>query len=205
MLILLGRSWGLPIFTLEVTPVAQSDLHYTVLRSSRRTLSLEIRPDGTVLVRAPGHMSDRAIRDFVNSREAWLRQKLSKYENRPAMPVLTREELAQLRELAGKDMAKRVERYAAQVGVSFGRITIRAQKSRWGSCSGRGNLNFNCLLMLAPEPVRDYVAVHELCHRKQMNHSPCFWAEVRRVLPDYEAHRKWLKENGGALIARIPE
>ena len=88
--------------------------------------------------------------------------------------------------------------------VTFGRITIRSQHSRWGSCSASGNLNFNCLLMLAPEAVRDYVIVHELCHRKVMNHSPGFWKEVGAVLPSFQTHRRWLKENGASLLARLP-
>ena len=95
--------------------------------------------------------------------------------------------------------------YAPRIGVSYGRITIRSQRTRWGSCSAQGNLNFNCLLSLCPEEVRDYVVIHELCHRKEMNHSPKFWAEVEKVMPDYARHRKWLKENGGSLIARLPE
>ena len=70
-------------------------------------------------------------------------------------------------------------------------------------CTSQGNLNFNCLLMLAPSEVLDYVVVHELCHRKEMNHSARFWAEVARVIPGYEASKKWLKDNGGALIARM--
>ena len=96
------------------------------------------------------------------------------------------------------------EFYAPLVGVSYGRITIRSQRGRWGSCSGAGNLNFNCLLMLTPPQVREYVVVHELCHRKQMNHSSQFWAEVERILPDYRQRRQWLKDQGGALIARLP-
>ena len=69
----------------------------------------------------------------------------------------------------------------------------------------QGNLNFNCLLMLAPEAVLDYVIIHELCHRKQMNHSAQFWAEVERILPDYTEQRRWLKQQGANLLARLPD
>jgi predicted metal-dependent hydrolase len=76
------------------------------------------------------------------------------------------------------------------------------QKSRWGSCSGQGNLNFNCLLMRAPDDVVDYVIVHELCHRKEMNHSDRFWTLVESVLPDYKEKRKWLKDHGSELMQK---
>jgi predicted metal-dependent hydrolase len=91
------------------------------------------------------------------------------------------------------------------MGISYGRITVRSQHTRWGSCSAKGNLNFNCLLMLVPQEVLDYVVVHELCHRKELNHSARFWAQVERILPDYRIHRKWLKDHGSALIGRLPE
>jgi predicted metal-dependent hydrolase len=85
------------------------------------------------------------------------------------------------------------------MGVEYGRITIRMQKSRWGSCSGKGNLNFNCLLMRTPDEIIDYVVVHELCHLKEMNHSPRFWAEVEKIFPDYKERRKWLKDHGNEI------
>ena len=88
------------------------------------------------------------------------------------------------------------------MGVTYGRITIRNQKTRWGSCSSKGNLNFNCLLMLTPPEVIDYVVVHELCHRKEMNHSKAFWDEVAHVLPDYEKARLWLKTEGDMIMRR---
>ena len=88
--------------------------------------------------------------------------------------------------------------------TTYSRITIRSQKTRWGGCSAKGNLNFNCLLMLMPQEVRDYVVIHELCHRREMNHSAAFWTEVERYCPDYRLHRKWLKDNGAALIGRLP-
>ena len=180
------------------------DIQYSVIRSSRKTVSLEIRPDGSVLVRAPRKLSDRAIREFVDSKAGWLRDKLQKYENRPALPRLTAGELDSLKKQAKDDLAARVARLAPLMGVSYGRITIRAQHSRWGSCSKAGNLNFNCLLMLTPPEVREYVVIHELCHRKEMNHSARFWAEVERVCPDFRTCRQWLKDKGAALIARLP-
>ena len=98
---------------------------------------------------------------------------------------------------------RRVEYFAKRIGVTYGRITIRNQKTRWGSCSSKGNLNFNCLLMLAPSEVLDYVVVHELCHRKEMNHSKAFWIEVEKVFPDYRDMVKWLKEEGSQIMQRL--
>ena len=80
---------------------------------------------------------------------------------------------------------------------------IRRQRSRWGSCSSKGNLNFNCLLLLAPPEVFDSVVVHELCHRREMNHSERFYAEVLHVFPEYWQWNRWLKENGKLLMARM--
>lgn len=76
----------------------------------------------------------------------------------------------------------------------------RSQTLRWGSCSSKGNLNFNCLLMKCPEEIMDYIVAHELCHRKQMNHSARFYAEVEKVFPDYKRCQKWLKENGANIM-----
>jgi len=97
---------------------------------------------------------------------------------------------------------ERVRYYAPLVGVTVRGITIRNQRTRWGSCSSKGNLNFNCLLMLTPAEVIDSVVVHELCHRIEMNHSPRFYAEIRRVYPDYDKWNRWLKDNGPAIMAR---
>ena len=98
---------------------------------------------------------------------------------------------------------QRVKYYAQLLGVTYGRITIRNQKTKWGSCSASGNLNFNCLLMSAPQEVLDSVIVHELCHRLYMNHSKDFYAAVYRIFPDYGKWNKWLKDNGNLLIQRM--
>ena len=105
---------------------------------------------------------------------------------------------------ASEVIRQKVEHYAPIVGVDYNRITIRSQRTRWGSCSSKGNLNFNCLLVLFPEDVMDSVVVHELCHRKHMNHSKEFYAELGRVFPDYRRCNQWLKEHGGAYIRRLP-
>ena len=89
--------------------------------------------------------------------------------------------------------------FARLMGVSYRNITIREQKTRWGSCSSEKNLNFNWKLILAPPEVLDYVVVHELCHLKEMNHSKAFWDEVGKVMPEYETYKLWLKENGWKL------
>jgi predicted metal-dependent hydrolase len=179
---------------------------YDIIRSSRKTLSLQMKPDGHLVVRAPHRTSDRQIRQFVENNSAWIQKHRELIEQRRRQeemnppPAITKETLERLRSLASETIPPRVSYYANLMGVSYGRITIRAQKSRWGSCSAKGNLNFNCLLMLTPPEVQNYVIVHELCHRKQMNHSPAFWREVEQIMPEYRRHRLWLKKNGGALI-----
>ncbi|WP_165755728.1 M48 family metallopeptidase [Ruminiclostridium hungatei] len=96
-------------------------------------------------------------------------------------------------------LQQRIGLYAPQAGVSPGRITVREQKTRWGSCSSRGNLNFNWKLIMAPLEILDYVVIHELCHMKELNHSADFWAQVQKLCPNYKNLRKWLRENGHTL------
>jgi hypothetical protein len=90
------------------------------------------------------------------------------------------------KEIARKIILDRISHYSPICDVSFNRVAIRNQKSRWGSCSSKRNLNFSYRLVFLPKHICDYVVVHELCHLKQMNHGPLFWLEVRKVLPDYE-------------------
>lgn len=179
-------------------------LSYRIIRTNRKTIAVQITPAGEVLVRCPRRMGETAIRAFVDSKSGWIAGHLEKLAA-PRLPSFTDDRLQDLARQARLTIPARAAYFAPLVGVDYGKITIRAQHSRWGSCSGKGNLSFNCLLMLVPPQVLDYVVVHELCHRKKMNHSRSFWAEVERVLPDYKLRQKWLKENGTALIARLPE
>lgn len=100
------------------------------------------------------------------------------------------------REQARLVCTKQAEYYSKTMGVTYGRIAIKNTRTRWGSCSSLGNLNFHWKLVLMPPAILDYVVVHELAHRKEMNHSSRFWAEVEKILPDYRERRKWLKEHG---------
>ena len=179
------------------------EIPYRVIRSSRRTMAIQITQEGEVLVRCPRSMKTEDIRRFVQSKADWIEKHVRLQTAAPKLPAFTDAQIEELAQQALEVLPERTAYYAPLVGVTYGRITIRNQRSRWGSCSSAGNLNFNCLLMLTPPEVQDYVVVHELCHRKEMNHSDAFWAEVERVLPDYRERRKWLKENGGALIRRL--
>ncbi len=182
-------------------------IEYTVIRSARRTLALEVNERG-ILVRAPRFASNAQIERFVRANADWIDRRLKKLELRKIQAdeagILTEAEIDSLKKQARDVISKRVDYYAGILGVSYGRISIRCQKTRWGSCSRTGNLSFNCLLMLSPPEVLDSVVVHELCHRKEMNHSARFYAEVRRAMPDYDRWNRWLKKNGPLLMARVP-
>ena len=173
---------------------------YQIIRSRRKTVAIQVKADGTVLVRSPLHLSEAAIQTFVESKSGWIEKQLGK---RSQLPAFSEEEMQDMTLRAKEVIPRQAEYYAKLLGVDYGRITIRRQRTRWGSCSGKGNLNFNCLLMAVPQEVRSYVIVHELCHRKEMNHSARFWAQVEKIIPDYKAHRKWLKDNGSALVGRM--
>ncbi len=116
--------------------------------------------------------------------------------------ILSAEELKALKKRARQVFLERTAHYAPLVGVGYGNITVRIQKSRFGSCSKQGNLNFNAALLLAPPEVLDYVVVHELCHRLHMDHSRAFWKEVERVCPSFKSCKRWLRENGSLILAR---
>ena len=182
-------------------------IEYKVIYSRRKTLSLSIDRPGDIIVRSPYYVPVKEIRSFVEKNSDWIENKLAKLENiresADAAGHYSEEELKAISKRAAEIIPERVEFYAKTLGVSYGRITIRCQKSRWGSCSSKGNLNFNCLLAEMPPEVLDSVVVHELCHRIEMNHSPSFYNLVYSIYPDYDRWDKWLKENGKIYMQRV--
>ena len=174
-------------------------------RNRRKTLSVRITPTGDLDVRAPLGLPRREIDRFLEEKREWIqehRQQVLTQNRQGQEHPLTKEHLETLKELAWEPIQESLQKYAPILGVTYGNVTLRCQKSRWGSCSSKGNLNFNCLLALAPRSVLEYVVVHELAHRKQMNHSAAFWQEVAQAKPDYKKDLQWLKANGGILMAR---
>ena len=177
-----------------------------LIRSNRKSIAIEIRPDCSVCVRAPYRMMNGEINRFLREKNDWIEKHLESMKKKQKElsqdEPLSVKEIRELADQALKVIPPKTAYYAKLLNVSYGRITIRNQKTRWGSCSSKGNLNFNCLLMLTPDEVVDYVVVHELCHRIEMNHSKAFWNLVESVLPDYKERRKWLKEHGAEIMNR---
>lgn len=183
------------------------ELTYRIVRSERKTLSVSIQPDCTITVRSPRSVSDSQIRRFLIEKQHWLITKyLEAKQKQEAIPCsdLTDTQRAALTrryiDAAKEYFPKRVAYFHQFTGGTYSRITIRDQKTRWGSCSSKGTLSFNWRLMLAPPAILDYVVVHELCHLKHMDHSPAFWQAVGEVFPDYASARKWLRKHGQELV-----
>ena len=189
-------------------PFTKGSLNYTLIKSRRKTISVELR-DGEVVVRAPNRMPKREINAFVEKHTEWIEKQQKKWNEQQAqlgtIEKLREDELDALYQQAKAVIPDRVRYYADLLGVDYGRITIRCQRTRWGSCSAKKNLNFNCLLMLTLPEVLDSVVAHEVCHLREMNHSARFYALVTEIFPDYHHWNRWLKDNGKALMARVPD
>lgn len=180
---------------------------FNLIRSSRKTVAIVITREGDVVVRAPLRMPLDAIERFVHEKRGWIEEhrKITEERRKRAEAVMpfTDEEIREMTEEAKRLLLPRVDALAKSIGVTYGRVTVRHQRTRWGSCSGKGNLNFNCLLVRCPAFVTDYVILHELCHRKHMNHSPAFWKTLAAVYPQYDIARRWLFNEGTVLMARL--
>jgi len=218
---------------------------YIVITSKRKTLSIRIEEDGSVLVKAPSFLTEEEIEQFVAKKQDWIiihrqdaieRKKNKKemcYDSGLVLPyqgmdlvlevlptVLGNETeviqtqkhifvctdnpdsenvhevlLLWYQKEAKKVLSERFHYFVDLMSVTPAKLTLRDAKTRWGSCSNKGNIMLNWRLILTPPEVMDYVIVHELCHLKEMNHSKAFWALVEEIIPDYKIRRKWLKEH----------
>ena len=210
-------------------------IEYRVERRKKRGISIEITHKGEVVVRAPMRATNSEIRSFVESKTEWINKHLQQRQKKIqalgdacSETPLTKAELEALKEKANAILPGKVVGWAAAVfdttpeevqlslfdkpksdkppGLDkIRRITIRRQKTVWGSYNASGDISLNVILMLLPTEIQDYVVVHELCHALHMNHSKEFWGEVARVLPDYKMRRKWLKDFGPLYLSRLPD
>ena len=195
-------------------------LSYTTVRTRRKTICLRVLEDGTLQVRAPLRASTKVIEGLVEQHASWIygRQQAAAARNAGSskslavtfggtsfpLPQARREQPGPVMEawLKGRAKAilnKRCAELAAKMGVCYRQVKVGHAASRWGSCSSKGNLNFSYRVMLLPKALADYVVVHELCHLRQMNHSPAFWALVKGQMPDYAARRQRLADLGNEI------
>ena len=185
---------------MEAFPVS-----YRLIRSRRKSVAVEIR-DGEVTVRAPLRYPEEELQRLLWQRKEWISRKVKlqqrQLESASAEGLLTDRDIAELTRQAQEELPPLVAKWASVMGVTYGRVTVRCQRTRWGSCSASGNLSFNCLLMLCPEHVREGVVIHELCHRLEMNHSASFYRKLSHFFPTWKACIAWLKENGSVLLKR---
>lgn len=178
-----------------------------LIRSGRKTIGVKVDQKGVVTAQAPYLANEADILAFLSQHadriEQYVQRSRIAAEQAEDAGRFSAAELEHMAQQAVQVIPQRVAYYARLLGVTYGRITIRNQKSRWGSCSSKGNLNFNCLLMAAPAEVLDSVVAHELCHRKHMDHSKAFYAELYKLFPDYDRCSRWLKEQGVLLMRRM--
>ncbi len=177
----------------------QGEIHIQVVRSARKSLGLEVRDAHTVLARIPAHTPDPELKAFVENHRGWILKKTAvmeeREENRKTVGVPDLNTLSKTDQMKIQlKIGKRVRHYCELMGVTVGYVTVKNQKTRWGSCSARGNVNFNYQLAFLPEELLDYVVIHELAHRRHMDHSEAFWTEVEKYCPDYRERRAKLQE-----------
>lgn len=166
---------------------------YEILRSARRTISLEVRPDGRVLIRAPRAMPKKEIDAFAAKHANWLEGAKKRVEERSAFHDMTDRRKDELTAAARDYLPKRTAHWAEIMGVSPAGVRITDAKTRFGSCSPKNRICYSFRLMAYPPEAVDYVIVHELAHILQKNHSPRFYAEVQKILPDWRERKRLLE------------
>ena len=164
---------------------------YELIRSRRKTMSLEVTRDRRLVVRAPLQATQKAIDAFVAKHEGWIQKHLATMP--PPLPEFTPEEIAALKRKAAEILPGKVAHWSAIMGLKPTGMKITTARKRYGSCSGKNSLCFSCFLMTYPEAAIDLVVVHELCHIREKNHGPRFYALLEQYLPDYKERKKLLK------------
>lgn len=173
--------------------LGEQNISYNLKTSYKaRALRLEVGASGLIVIK-PFFISFSFVDKFIRRQSSWILKNLVKHQGAATFPKIKKEELAILKKKAAKIIIARLEFFNQHYNLKYKRICIRDQKTRWGSCSKAGTLNFNYRLVLLREELLDYVVVHELCHLKEMNHSLRFWNLVAETLPDFKSRREALE------------
>ncbi|PIP28060.1 MAG: metal-dependent hydrolase [Candidatus Moranbacteria bacterium CG23_combo_of_CG06-09_8_20_14_all_35_22] len=169
---------------------------YTFRKSRRsRCMRLTIKTDATLVVSVPWLLSRKKAEDFIRQKADWILGKLEYFKNKKTnLPSATRKDYLQYKKLAREIAQKKLEYFNQYYNFKIGKISIRNQKTRWGSCSRSGNLNFSYRIIYLSENLCDYIIVHELCHLGEFNHSKNFWDLVQKTVPEYKKIRKEIKK-----------
>lgn len=175
----------------------KQEIGYCLKISMRaKRLRLAVYNDGRLVVTKPHFLSNERMEEFVRQKAAWILKYIAQFQNRPDISkamASSREVYLEHRLRAYQLVQEKLRHFNQFYKLHFGRVSIRNQKSRWGSCSKKSNLNFNYKLAFLPEVVAEYVIVHELCHLAEFNHSPRFWQLVGQTIPNYQSLRRQLK------------
>ncbi|MEX0930289.1 MAG: M48 family metallopeptidase [Candidatus Paceibacterota bacterium] len=177
-------------------------LSYTLRRVKRaKRMRIIVHQDGTVVVTRPWHIRKEVAEAFLSKHVDWVESKVYSVTAGadPDLIATDHRHYERYKEAARSLVRALLEKWNGVYGFDYGRVSIRNQRTRWGSCSSTGNLNFSYKIIFLPERLQEYLVVHELCHLREMNHSPRFWALVERALPSYRTLRTQLRRRGGAL------
>lgn len=193
--------------SLKQEPFADRIKQTIVIRSKRKTIGFRVTDEGNLEIRAPLFLSGKAINECIRQNTDRIERAFRRAEEQKALyeslPPFSAEELKRMERDAKKRIPERVAYFAGLMDVSYEKITIRSQTQRWGSCTSKGNLNFNKLLVLCTPEALDSVVVHELCHRIEMNHSKRFYDLLYRYFPAYDDADRYLKTEGEVLLTRM--
>lgn len=172
---------------------------YQLIRSKRRTMAIEVRPGGEVVVRVPRYVSDAQARSFVWQHRERLGRHIAQMRAMPRPAALTPAQVDSLRKQAKAELPGKVAYWANRLHVQPAGVTITSAQKRFGSCSAKGRLCFSYLLMRYPQDAVDYVVLHEVAHLKHLNHSKAFYALIEQHMPDWQARRPLLRRPPDAM------
>jgi hypothetical protein len=185
-------------FVASPAPVPDAAELYFVRHQRARRYLLRVEPTGRVRVTIPRGGSRREAEAFAIRQQTWIARQRARLAAHA--PLVRDEQRAVLRARAAVELPRELLALAARYGLAVSKVTVRNQRSRWGSCGRDGHITLNWRLVVMPDWVREYVLVHELMHLERLDHSPAYWERVRQVSPRFEVARAWLRRHGPALL-----